>query len=126
VHVERTEVELLRGLDAVDQRHHAIAADAPDVEAVQACARQVGVDVDAGLELDQIGGVLNQTAIDRLGVDHGDGARRVLQRFRVERGADRHRIEKAAELFGVILFRRGGLRVRGRGGLGLLPLGRHH
>ena len=48
--VERTEVELLRRLDAIDLGHHPVAADAADVETVQSNAGDVGVDVDARLE----------------------------------------------------------------------------
>ena len=52
VHVERAEVELLGRLDPVDLRHDPVAADAADVEAVRADAREVRLDVDAGLEGD--------------------------------------------------------------------------
>ena len=76
--VERPEVELLGGLDAVHLGHHAVAADAADVEAVQADAVRFGLDVDAGLELHQVGDVLDQPPLDRLGVDHRHRARRLL------------------------------------------------
>ena len=110
--VERTEVELLGGLDAVHLRHHAVAADAADVEAVQPDPREVRFDVDAGFELDEVGDVLDEAALDGRGVDDRHGAGRLLDRHGIERAADRDAVEVVLGIVGVAL----GLRRR-RGGV---------
>ena len=74
--VERSEVELLRRLHAVHLGHHAVAADAANVEAVEPEAGDIVLDVDAGLVLDEVGEVPDQAFLHRLAVDDRDRAGR--------------------------------------------------
>ena len=98
--VERAEVELLRRLDAVDQGHHAVAADAADVEAVEPEAGHAVLDVDARLVLHEVGEVLDHPFLNRLAVDDRHHPRRVPHRGRPEIGGDGHGIEEGRRFIG--------------------------
>ena len=100
MHVERAEVELLRGLDAVDQGHHAVPADAADVEAVESEPGHVVLDVDSRLVLHEVREVLDHPFLDRLAVDDRHHARRIPDRSRPERGGDGDGIEEGRRLIG--------------------------
>ena len=124
VDVERAEVELLGGLDPVHQGHHAVPADAADVEAVEPEAGHVVLDVDARLVLHEVGEVLDHPFLDRLAVDDRHHARRVPHRGRAQGGGDGDRIEEGRRFverrfgggFRGVPRRSGGRRLRVRGG----------
>ncbi len=119
--VERTEVELLRGLNAVDHRHDAVPADAADVEAVQSEPGHAVLDVDARLVLHEVREVLDHPFLDRLAVDDRDHPRGVPHRGRPQRRRDCDGIEKGERVIGrppAVAFRIGG-----RTGVGRLVVG---
>ena len=98
--VERPEVELLRRLHPVHLGHHPVAADAPDVEAVEPEAGDVVLDVDARLVLDEIGKVPDQAFLHRLAVDDRNHARRLSHRRGTKRRRHGHRIQEGEGIVG--------------------------
>ena len=83
---ERAEGELVRHAHAVDQRQHAVAADAADAETGQTEAAARAGNADARFEAHQVGDVAHQFLFDLLGGRHRDGCRHRIERLRGARG----------------------------------------
>ncbi len=81
MHAERPEGELLRRLNAVHLRHHAIPADAEDVEAVETKTGHIVFNVHARFVLDEVGQVLEQAPLDGLAESRIPGSSRMIPAY---------------------------------------------